>query len=77
MLSDCHPGLSREQFKLQIRNLKPNPYLQKWTKMSLHQHTTVLRTCVGVCGWMFVCERVCVWGRSILGVCRVMNVQQR
>ena len=34
-------------------------YMPEWTKMSLHQHTTVLHTgCVWVCEWVDVCVRV-------------------
>jgi hypothetical protein len=33
-------------------------YMPEWTEMSLHQHTTVLRTgCVWVCEWVDVCGR--------------------
>jgi hypothetical protein len=53
-------------------------YTPEWTGMSLHQHTTVLHTvCVREREWVDVCERLCVWGHSILGACRVMSGQHQ
>ena len=44
-------------------------YTPEWTEMSLHQHTTVLRTgcvCVRESGW--ICECVCVYGVAVFWV---------